>query len=400
MVDTKKIKKAYFKWLFLLYLIVFPFGQLVAKEIDLGTNVLRVHPVDIIALLSLPIFLKRGLQKHQVHRLIFGFVFVALFTLILSLALFSISNIIMGSLYLVRLVGYYSFFILVWNLVDEKIFSRRFIYTLLVLASVAAGVFGWLQYLLLPNLVFLKYLSWDDHLYRMAGTFLDPGFLGLVLVFGFNYSIIKYLSDKNQKYLMIAVFLLVSCAFTYSRASFLALFASLIVIGYLKGYLKQILIISLALVSMLILLPRYKSEGTTLLRTNSINARLTDYRKTTEVIKKYPLFGVGYNNLCISKIDIFGGKTYSHACSGSDSSILTILSTTGVVGFLIFLNVILGARKYIRRDVFGEAFIACTASLFIHSLFVNSLFYSWIMGFMLISWAISLKKDATQYNLR
>ncbi|MEK7542910.1 MAG: hypothetical protein AAB503_01210, partial [Patescibacteria group bacterium] len=86
--------------------------------------------------------------------------------------------------YLIRLISYISFFIYLWNIFsNEKL--RENSLRLLIIVSILVAIFGWLQYLFFPDLRVLKYVGWDDHLYRLTGSFLDPGFSAIILVLGF-----------------------------------------------------------------------------------------------------------------------------------------------------------------------------------------------------------------------
>ena len=92
--------------------------------------------------------------------------------------------------------------------------------------------------------------GWDDHLYRLIGTFLDPGFTAIILVFGFLTSLAYYLKPaapkggfKNKYFLLISIFLFVSILFTYSRAGYIAL-----IVGMGIYYRKQLWLIVLSFV--------------------------------------------------------------------------------------------------------------------------------------------------------
>ena len=80
------------------------------------------------------------------------------------------------------------------------------------------------------------------------------------------------------------------------------------------------------------------------------------------------------------------------SCSGSDSSLLFVFATTGIVGLMIFLYAGRVMFSSTGRAVYGIAFVSSLVAVLIHSLFLNSLFYPWVMGWMGILLAISLKK--------
>ena len=138
-------------------------------------------------------------------------------------------------------------------------------------------------------------------------------------------------------------------------------------------------------------LPRPEGYGVRLERTHSIVSRLANYRQTLEIFQKSPLFGVGFNNMCAARQEFLEDKmTDSHACSGSDSSIFLILATSGVVGLILVIYLSKTILESLPANVFGYAFLACFMALLVHSQFVNSLVYPWVLGYMSILGGVSL----------
>ena len=93
--------------------------------------------------------------------------------------------------------------------------------------------------------------------------------------------------------------------------------------------------------------------------------------------------------------NVLGNKVsqiQSNACGGSDSSFLLVLTTTGVVGLIIFINTIYIFSKIIGDTKYKKVLVSVSMALFVHSFFANSLFYPWIMGYFGILVAISMDK--------
>ena len=338
------------------FLILFPFGTI----IKIGT----VNPIDIVVGLGALTAILKRYKTPEVFRYFFNFLFIAAFTFIASVFVFKDSQVLTGLLYLVRLAAYFYFLIFVLHFKDKKS-----ILNFLLAISVISAVFGWIQYFLFPDFRALIEYGWDDHLYRMVGTFLDPAFLGLILVFGLTVSLHK---KKN----LLSLFLLASIAFTYSRASYIAALVPLVY--------KKARVLSLVFAGLILFLPRTAGEGVKLERTASISARLDNYRQTFEIFKGNPLFGVGFNNICLAK----DGDFESHSCSGADSSVLFLLATTGVIGFISFLHLIYEIWKNS-----GSEFEIFGATVLVHSLFSNSLFYPFVMGYLVILLSLYLKGE-------
>lgn len=389
-----KLDKIIPETLIFLFLVIFPFGQLVRIPVQFFSETIVIHPIDVVAGLSLIYFLIAKLAQPKISKYIYAFLAAAVFSLLFSLTLFESSEILKGSLYLLRLFSYVGFFMVVRNYAKSKDRKSTLLLSLIAV-SVFTAIYSWIQLFWLPDLRDLKFLGWDDHKYRLTGGFLDPGFTGIILVLGFLASLTHYLKSKKYTSLIASVFLVLSVVFTYSRASYLALFAGLLTTILLVKRGVKVVFITVVLIFLITIpiLPRSLSEGAQLERTHSIFAKVSDYKQTVLVIKESPVFGVGYNNLCLAKVKVFNiDNTVSHSCSGSDSSLLFVFATTGIVGLIIFAYAGWSSIKGVKRDVYGIAFTASVAALFVHSLFLNSLFYSWVMGWIAVLLAIALPK--------
>lgn len=383
-------KKRLEKIIILAYLVVFPFGQLLKQKISIFGLPVSILAVDLIAATSL-IFLIKKKNRHGIEKYITAFLLSAAFSYVISIFIFKDLKVIFGAFYFFRILTYFSFFLLSRKLSRGKI-TKDYIIKSLVSISAIVAVFGWIQYLFLPDLRHLYYLGWDDHLFRLVGSFLDPGFTGIILVLGLLLSLNIYLNSKKSSFLILTLFLLLTVAFTYSRASYVSLivgFAAILLMK--KAFRKTVLFLCAIFILMISFLPRPQSSGVELERTYSIYSRITDYSKTVQVWKKSPLFGVGFNNLCLAKQKYLKNDNFeSHSCSGSDSSLLLVLATTGVVGFVLFLNLIIQLFKHREKGIYGEMFLISLMSVLTHSLFVNSLFYTWVMGWMALLAGLSL----------
>lgn len=365
-----------------LFLVLFPFGQIIRFNIGVGGFVIPVQPVDIIAGSGAiySIFFQKS--KPAYFKYIQNYLYVAAFTYLISLISFN-KEVAYGLFYLFRITAYSFFLVYVWNFVKNTNGGIKLLKSSLIAISVISAIFGWIQYFAIPDLKPLYYIGWDMHLYRLAGTFLDPTFLGLIIVFGLIISLDYFTDTKNKMFLVIILVLLVSLAFTYARAAYLALFVALLVLGLAKRRLRKFMYLFIGLALLALVLPTSKNHSIILTRTFSIAARLTNYKQAFEVFKNNPVLGVGFNNMCAARNKYIGFEEYSsHACSGADSSLLLVLATTGIVGFMIFLDMGVKILSEINKSKKLYVVLASGAALFIHSLFSNSLFFPWIMGYM------------------
>ena len=270
-----------------------------------------------------------------------------------------------------RLISVLNLVGVVRNLVKGKCLKREVIIESLLIVGMIILALGVAQYLIWPDLRGLKGLGWDDHYYRLVGTFLDPGFTGILMVLALLAAFVK------KKYVWVAV-LLIGLALTYSRASYLALGAGM---GYLFLVGKQrawaVMFVVLLLV-MIPILPRPGGEGVKLTRTASIAQRGKNYGVAWQIIKTSPLLGVGFNNVCAAK-EILEMSVGVNSCSGLDNSFLFVWATMGILGLIIYLA--MGWEVWTGSGVLVRASIIAVLT---HSMFHNTLFYLWVMVWMAI----------------
>ena len=109
--------------------------------------------------------------------------------------------------------------------------------------------------------------------------------------------------------------------------------------------------------------------------------RFISWRNAAEIFKDNAVAGVGFNSYRYAQLDygfISRETLDSHSGAGSDSSLLLVLATTGVVGFTVFFaGLVQPFFLFIKSKEF-TFYTATFLSLMMHALFVNSLFYSQI----------------------
>lgn len=376
-----------------LFLIIFPFGQIIKLSFSFAGMTIPLQPIDVIVGCAALYSILKKFERPKVFTALAVFLAAALFSFAISIFIFKTTLLTYGLFYLIRLSAYFYFLIYVWSFVRQGAKEKDLLISCLLGVSIVSAIFGWFQYFFFPNIKPFFVYGWDEHLFRLVGTFLDPTFLGLIIVFGLLISVVKFVEVKRKRYLIMVFFLLVSLAFTYSRAGYLAFLAGTAVIGLYEKKIRQGMYFVITLILLVIILPTARNHSVEFLRPFSNLARIDNYAETLNIIKKFPAFGVGFDNLCLARNKFIGITSFSsHACSGSDSSLLFVLATTGIVGFLIFLRLIINVAKLLNESFEAKIFIAASAGLLIHSLFSNSLFYPWIMGYMIILLATAIRK--------
>lgn len=304
-----------------------------------------------------------------------AFGLVALVSLLVSLNNFSGQEVGIGGLYLGRWIVYSLFFV---SLV--RLFKVPELKKLMLWLSVGTVLISLGQYLLLPDTRFLRVLEWDDHYYRIIGSWLDPGFTGLLLVFILLYLTIQPLKRKAwQNISWILTY--IAMALTYSRSSYLALVAGMAWIAWKQKGWKIFLKMVVLLVATIVLLPRASDgEGVKLERTSSIQARIENWGQTVTIWKDHPILGVGFNTYRYAQRD-YGYLTsdkwqVSHAGAGSDSSLLFVAATVGIVGLAAYIWYL---KRLFPLGTSSLTLQTTLVALLVHSWFLNSLFYPAIL---------------------
>ena len=391
-------------WFLFLYLVAFPFGQLTSFEVSPG---IRIHLVDLLAGLFVFAWLtdlvwnlvsgKKDKSSYPVFaRPLLSFLGVAAFSLILGgLSIGPGKPVLVGLMYFLRLALYIMFYLGVAETVRREKNRGKFkqtLYDSLISIGFFIALGGILGYLLFPDTRPLGEYGWDYHYYRLIGSFLDPAFTGILIVLGMCALLYRPTKDISAKIISCFIFLVSwsALALTYSRASYVAAAVLFTTLLLLRRKIILFLVLAVLSAGTIYFLPHPgKSVGTNLARTQTITSRFDNYTKSLKVASKNPLFGIGYN-----LYKEFSDSTARHTGSGVHSSLLFTLTTTGVTGLLVYLGFIgksffVGWKK--KKTHLGALLFSSLAALLAHSLFDNSLFYPWVMGWLGI--VLALQED-------
>ncbi|MCF7906285.1 O-antigen ligase family protein [Candidatus Gracilibacteria bacterium] len=274
----------------------------------------------------------------------------------------------------------------------RKFFTRIFGISFVVL------ILGILQFYLIPDISrWSTEGGWDPHTGRLLGTWMDPnfiaGFIGFLLPMGIAH---WYQTHARNKKFWILLFLALSVGalfLTFSRSGYLAAVAGLFVFFLLRN--PKVIFIGIALATLGILSnDRAQKRVGELVGTISAivlrdtdeidptaSLRIQNWRKSITLWKKYPVFGIGYNTYRYRAAEEgIVDETYFSA-GGSDSTHLTVLVTTGILGMLAYLwfwgdLLIRNWQRFRRtRNEYFLGFFAGITALFVHACFVNSLLF-------------------------
>lgn len=387
---TQKLRKLTIV-LTILYILLFPLGQLLRIERVVFGNMVVIHPIEVLSIFLAFIAFKN--IDHLIVKMeaIFTFFGTLLFSLFLSIGNYDITVMLSGLLYLARFIGFIGIFY--GSVVFRQTYGKKTIGKIFLFFGISILAFGWFQYLLYPDLRDLKYFEWDNHIYRIVSTFLDPGYTGIMLSLSSIFSIYKFLRTKNILNIFISISLIFGVLFTYSRSSYIALLAGVVFMIYFSkiSFRKTLSFLIPVFFVVILLLPRPGGEGIRLERTASVYARIDNYKEVFGIWKSSPVFGIGFNNLCAYRLLKNTNANFdSHACSGADCSLMMILATSGVVGIISFFRAFIKNVKKLK----GKDNVLVYSSLiavFAHSLFTNSMFYPWVVGWIIFLATFSMQ---------
>lgn len=283
---------------------------------------------------------------------------------------------------------FYSFRLLSYVVIYWLIYSGFFnnlkgqIKNILLYSGLGLSLLGLLQFLVLPDLKFLTANGWDPHYFRTVSTFLDPNFAGAYFVLTLTLLI--------QKKWNIFIFAIIYLALltTFSRSSYLMFLISSLSISFFQKSKKMALVTVLLFVVLMLGFQIYTqlvARPRGIDREQSAQFRLSTWQQGLAIFQKSPLIGVGYNNYryAIREYKLADEQFYkSHGASGNDSSLLFVLATTGILGFTIYILFLLSLLKYAVKN--NSVLIAAILGLLVHSVFANSLFYPFILIWLLL----------------
>lgn len=264
---------------------------------------------------------------------------------------------------------------------------KKYLTKVFLLSGISFAILGLLQFIFFPNLSFLSSTGWDPHYFRTVSTFLDPNFAGaffvltLILIFQ-NPALAK----KWNTIFFITIYL--ALLTTFSRSSYLMFLVSGLTLSFLK-HSKILTLVTIVLFAFLLvgfqIYARLVAEPRNIDREQSASSRLNTWQQGITLFQKSPILGIGYNTYR------YGLKEYglgdeqflaSHGASSNDSSLLFVLSTTGILGLLAYLYFLWTLLKSSNGKSF--TLFAGLVGLLVHSIFANSLFYPPILAWILL----------------
>lgn len=315
----------------------------------------------------------------------FLFTIIATASTVMAANKFGASLIISSSLFLVRFIAYFLVTLIIATIAKRNEIERWL--NIFITCGVVFTLLGFVQLKTFPDISVLTPFGWDPHQARIVSTLIDPNFTGALMTILTSVAASIYLYKKKAIYLASAGFFASGIILTFSRSSYLALLVSLLVLGIYKSP-KFLAASSLLFLFVVVLNTQARSRiiGAITLD-ETAKARLESYSRAITIFKNNPILGVGFNTYRYAQ-DQYGFFTIDaplggHSGSGSDSSLLLVAATTGVIGFATFtffiIAIIRSISFQIKSNFLHLGTTAAFLALLIHSQFVNSFFFPQIM---------------------
>jgi hypothetical protein len=269
-----------------------------------------------------------------------------------------------------RLIGGYLFPFIVFGLVlhsfrHERDFHR--LCTFFALLSVYLAFTGWCEKFEITSLIFPRFISDPEvgiHFGRVRGPFVMAPAMGLAMCYCFfNNLVLARNSRRFWQWSLWALnlFMLPAIFWTHTRSVWLSfVFCLLIWAIYSQRRTMRVIVVSLLVASMLLVavlnmqnfLSENRSKGG-LTDTEPILLRIGLAQMTWEIIKDYPLWGVGFGHFRdhapgyardpSSPAYAFGSTAMEH------NNLLSILAETGVIGVILYVWLIVCLLRFSVR---------------------------------------------------
>jgi len=378
------------KFLMVLVILSIPLGQL--GKLPLLPEGFNLYLTDILAASCLfwwllhSLSVKKKVLINKRGTAILAFAFISLLSLLWGVQrLDGLREVLVSASYWLRWVIYAGLYFVVASFSSKQ---RKSTLDWIIVSGVALALAGFAQLIFWPDWSQFTYLGWDPHKNRLLSTFFDPNFCGIYLVLVINLLLDRLLSGHRTYGYYAALFICVAALFlTFSRSAWLAMAVSISVLGFFKS---RRLLVGAAVIAFLAYysVPRVQTRlAGGFDPDDSARLRFQSWSQTWDIAKDNLFLGVGFNTFRYVQAErgAFGWRQPlgGHSGAGSDSSLLFVLATAGVLGLLSYLVI------FTPFAVKKVLLLSCLGALFINSLFINSLFYPAVMVFCWVLLAIS-----------
>lgn len=324
---------------------------------------------------------------------------------------YSLSDSFYGFFYLLRIIHLILLIKALHFLIEKENISKYKLLKFVKACYIIVVLIGLIQLLVYPVAfdwydVFYKlgfyWANPDPHHDRMLSTYFDPNYLASCLIIPIAICLSQLLSirGKNKKnnsekikLLFELTFFIIAILLTKSRSGIVGLAISFLVVFFLFGMKRKTSIITFSLIGIMMIVFVFMfffSNISVFVRIRNFATdpsamhRFDSWKASFEYFKDSNFIGIGYNMLGAYK-NIIGEEVGRAASYGMDSSILFVLVTTGLIGFILFIALLY--KVISRKDkhyINNSVKIIIISSVFV-SFFNNLLFYIiWMFPVMFI----------------
>lgn len=345
----------------------------------------------------------------------FTFLSCASISLFLGSSELSFSSFALSGFYLFRYFFLVLFAFIVADILKQNFFRQKIFLITCLFSAFSLAVLGFLQLKFFPDFRFMAEIGWDPHIGRLLSTWFDPNFLGgfFAFILALLGGVFAIWIQKNKKFFLkifsqnflpillagLAGILFLALLLTFSRSALLACGIPLFLLGVF--YFRTLLVLGIIGISILLpFSPRaveritdgvdsmvsiVQDEQKIFLPDPSSRLRIVNFAEGIDLAQKNFWTGVGFNTIREHR------KINIHSSGGFDSSLLTVLVTTGIFGLISFLYLFFSLAKISFQNFFYSSdilhkgislgFFCSIFGVLAQSFFINSLFFPFLMLF-------------------
>ena len=302
--------------------------------------------------------------------------------------------------YLARWVLYLGVYLVMVNVVSSRDVSR--VWRALESTMLAIAAFGIVQVVVLPGFAqrvypdSRLYLDWDPQGHRLVSTILEPNIAGAMLMSVLLVELSQIsVGARVPRWKPLVLF--TALVLTLSRSAALGFVFGVGVILAVYGIPKRLLrVAGVAIVLALATLPKliaFAAAYGKFSLSGSATGRIAAWTMGIRVFLDHPWFGVGFNTYGFVAERFYGILRMGAANYSTDGGLLFAAAMTGVAGLVALLWMFrlvvrrcawIWRTKTVTAEHRGIAIgaVASIVAVCVHSVFVNSLFTTFVMQIM------------------
>ena len=230
----------------------------------------------------------------------------------------------------------------------------------------------------------------DPHINRLISTYLDPNYLSACLVIPFAIAFNQWKNGEKIKLVYVIIYAF-TVVLTVSRSGVLGI-CLVIMISMLKWrYTSKDIVFDMIIILAVVAITIFMFSNNIRVIDRILNSssddstysRITSWHENVEIIKDNWLFGLGYNMIGAYRLNVMGSSISISTGYGSYSSLLLILTCSGIVGVIYCayaLGKILSDKLYFKFKNEKTILIQILLTTLVITNFNNVLFYVlWIL---------------------